>query len=121
MGGKEISEIIQSLLPLLDQESRFVISPHRKILELRELLHTLPLELEKEEVIREKGHYYVMMSLKHKTQVKRKVSLFGEEIWKSKWGEDYRQHQIKHFSHHKDKKSMDYVDHLKLYGPISSL
>ena len=121
MGGKEISEIILRHLPFLEKDSRIVISPHRKILELRELLHGLPLELEKEEVIWEKGQYYVIMSLNHNAQVKRKVSLFGEEIWKSKWGEDYRQHQIKHYSHHKDKKSMDYVNYLKFLGPFLSL
>src|SRR6476661_2613415 len=50
MGGKEIGEIISHLLPQLDSTSKFVISPHRKILELRALLNVMPISLLSEEV-----------------------------------------------------------------------
>ena len=38
MGGKEIGEIIQNLIPQLTPADRLVISPHRNILELRQYL-----------------------------------------------------------------------------------
>ena len=120
MGGKEISEIIQSLLPHLQSCSRFVISPHRKILELRSLLRELPLKLEKEEVVWDKGQFYVILSLKPDITGEKKVSLFGDDLWQSETGEHYRQQQIQFFSLHKDEKSQQYIDFLRERRPPSS-
>lgn len=120
MGGREIGEIILSLLPLLQSCSRFVISPHRKILELRSLLRELPLKLEKEEVVWDKGQFYVILSLKPDITGEKKVSLFGDDLWQSEAGEHYRQQQIQFFSLHKDEKSQQYIDFLKHRRPPSS-
>jgi tRNA A22 N-methylase len=120
MGGKEIGGIIQSLLPHLQSCSRFVISPHRKILELRSLLRELPLKLEKEEVVWDKGQFYVVLSLKPDITGEKKVSLFGDELWQSETGEHYRQQQIQFFSLHKDEKSQQYIDFLRERKPPSS-
>ncbi len=120
MGGKEIGEIIQSLLPHLQSCSRFVISPHRKILELRSLLHELPLKMEKEEVVWDKGQFYVILSLKPDITGEKKVSLFGDDLWQSETGEHYRQQQIQFFSLHKDEKSQQYIDFLRERKPPSS-
>lgn len=120
MGGKEIGGIIQSLLPHLQSCSRFVISPHRKILELRSLLRELPLKLEKEEVVWDKGQFYVVLSLKPDITGEKKVSLFGDELWQSEMGEHYRQQQIQFFSLHKDEKSQQYIDFLRERKPPSS-
>lgn len=111
MGGKEIGEIISHLLPQLDISSRFVISPHRKILELRATLRQLPLELLSEEVMFEDEQYYQILNLRVNSEGKR-VSLFGEEIWKSEIGEKYKLHQIKAFSSHQDSASKSYVEEL---------
>src|SRR5690606_4311997 len=51
MGGKEIQEILQNLLPQLGAADRVVISPHRKILELRNYLHTSEFGLISEETL----------------------------------------------------------------------
>ena len=111
MGGKEIGEIIQNLHPQVDESSKIVVSPHRKILELRELLHSLPLFLEHEEVIEEAGQFYQILSLSK--NVDEKVSLYGDTLWKTAVGKKYLGHQIKHFLNHQDLASRGYVTYLK--------
>ncbi len=118
MGGKEIGDIIIHLLPQLDETSRIVISPHRKILKLRVLLHSLPLILNDEKVLFEEDQFYQVLCLipgKGK-----KVSFYGEGLWQSKAGEEYRQHQIKFFSPHQDLASIRYLDHLKALKPLKT-
>lgn len=111
MGGKEIGEIIQALLPYIDESSRIIISPHRKILELRSLLNSLPVRLLEEEVIEEDGQFYQILVLKPSLYGKR-VSHYGEALWSSECGKRYREHQILHFKVHKDEASMGYVKYL---------
>lgn len=110
MGGKEIGEIIIHLLPTLDDTSRIVISPHRKILELRALLGELPLALIQEEVIFEDGQFYQIICLK-KGEGPR-VHPYGRDIWKTEVGEQYRDHQMKHFRVHEDLASKGYMEYL---------
>lgn len=119
MGGKEIGTIIQALLPGLNSHSRFVISPHRKILELRQDLSELPITLEKEEVILEGNQFYQILSLIPGNHGSR-VSLYGESIWKGGIGELYREHQLKYFSLHRDKASLNYISWLRGLTPEKS-
>lgn len=113
MGGKEVGEIIENLLPQIDENSKFVISPHRKILELRSLLGSLPIELLKEDLIYENDQYYQLLSLRPRVNGMR-VSSFGDvSFWHSGPAKAYRIQQMKSFSHHKDKLSMEYVEFLK--------
>ena len=111
MGGKEIGEIIQKLLPQLDSRSRIVISPHRKILELRKLLHHQNIELLHEESVFEDDQFYQMLVLKKGEG--RKVSLYGEEIWSGTTGKRYLKHQIENFERHQDPESRAYLGYLK--------
>ena len=112
MGGKEIGEIIEALLPQLDKDDRIVISPHRKILELRQTLNQLPISLEKEFVIEEDEQFYQILNLiPHGTS--RKVPLYGEDIWNNETGRKYLTHQIKAFTAHQDGLSQGYVEYLK--------
>lgn len=119
MGGKEIGIIISHLLPQLDESSRIVISPHRKILELRTLLKKLPLSLIEEKVIFEEDQYYQILCLSP-VDSGRKVSLYGEELWTSETGERYREHQIKFFTPHQDLASQDYVSYLSGLNPLKT-
>lgn len=112
MGGREIGEIITHLLPQLDSTSRIVISPHRKILELRSTLHELPLELLSEEVLFEEGQYYQILNLRVNPKGPR-VSLYGDKLWESDTGQKYKMHQINAFSFHKDLASQSYVKELQ--------
>lgn len=111
MGGKEIGEIITHILPQLNSSSRLVISPHRKILELRSLLHKLPVTLIKEEVIFEDDQFYQIMILAPRNG--KPVSLYGEELWEGDIGEKYREHQLAAFGVHRDEASLSYVKFLK--------
>lgn len=111
MGGKEIGDIIQHLLPGLNESSRFVISPHRKILELRKLLASLPLTLKDELVLEEGSQFYQVLSL---TPGKgERVSLYGERLWDGETGRRYLECQVRHFSAHNDELSRAYVSFLK--------
>lgn len=115
MGGKEIGEIVSSLYSQVNSESLFVISPHRKILELRILLSELPVSLLKEEVIFEDGQFYQVLALK--VGPGKKVGPYGEELWNSETGKAYRDHQIRFFTPHRDVASSEYVAFLKSLTP----
>lgn len=112
MGGEEIGEIIKHLLPQLDSSSLIAISPHRKILELRGKLRELPVTLTSEVAIEENGQFYQILALRPGTGAQ-KISLYGEELWSSEIGKQYREHQLKHFSFHQDLVSKGYVKFLK--------
>ena len=118
MGGKEIGEIIQHLLPLVNESSQFVISPHRKILELRNLLLNLPITLKDEMVIEEDGQFYQILRLV--TGEGNKVSLYGERLWEGDTGQKYLERQLSHFSVHKDEASRAYVTFLKSHNHLKT-
>jgi tRNA (adenine22-N1)-methyltransferase len=111
MGGKEIGEIVTALLPQLDETSRFVISPHRKILELRTRLGHLPLSLAHEEVIAEDNQFYQILVLTPGAGPG--VHPFGERIWTGATGEEYCSHQLRFFDAHRDEASRAFVRYLK--------
>lgn len=111
MGGKEIGSILSHLIKQLDETSRIIISPHRKILELRSFLNSLPVTLVSEEVIEEDRQFYQIMSLKVGSGPK--VSLYGDKLWESETGRRYLDHQIKYFSPHADEISRLYVSYLR--------
>jgi tRNA (adenine22-N1)-methyltransferase len=111
MGGLEVGRIIQSLSPQLGPDSRFVISPHRKILELRKFLGTFPISLLTETLIEENNQFYQILVLGNFAG--RKISPFGEELWDSPLGERYRRKTLLHFEHHKDELSLQYLNWLK--------
>jgi tRNA (adenine22-N1)-methyltransferase len=111
MGGKEIGEIILHLCPKLSEKDRIVISPHRKVLELRRLLGQLPLESLKEEILCEEDQYYQVMVLKRGQS---NVHPYGEfSIWNSKEGRAFLEKQIAAFSLHRDLASQGYVEYLR--------
>lgn len=116
MGGKEIGEIILHLLPQLTSNDRLIISPHRKILELRELLSSKALGLEHEELLKEDGQFYQIIVLCKNENLER-VPLFGKKFWEGEVGKEYLIHQLKHFDLHQDVASKRYVDFLKSLTP----
>ena len=112
MGGSEIGEILTNLLPQLDDSSEIIISPHRKILELRKALGNMPLSIKEEKVIFEDQQFYPVMVLVPGDRGE-KVSLYGDALWDDETGEEYLDHQIRYFSHHRDEASLAYVAWLK--------
>lgn len=112
MGGKEIQQILTSLLDQKLSATRFVISPHRNILELRSYLNTAKCCLESETLVYEGGRYYQVMTL-CLDQKFAPVSLYGEAIWKGSLSSDYRDQQILHFQDHRDGQSRSYCLYLQ--------
>jgi tRNA (adenine22-N1)-methyltransferase len=114
MGGKEIGEIIQSLLPLIDSTSKIIISPHKNILELRVLLNQLALSLIDEDLVFENNQYYQLIVLRPDLSFSTsRVSLFGSVLWTKEHSENYRNHLLKYFITHRGALSQDYVNYLK--------
>ena len=111
MGGKEIQEIMKSLLPQLSPADRVVISPHRNILELRKYLNGSEFKLIDEVTIIEDGQYYQVLCLETAAGLPQ-VSLYGDKVWQGLVGEEYRQHQIRAFSLHQDEASKAFVAYL---------
>src|SRR5690606_36999795 len=99
------------LLPQLDKSSQIVISPHRKILELRAKLNSMPVSLIAEEVIFEDDQFYQILVLRPGKGPG--VSSYGNEMWRSEVGEQYRLQQLKTYKIHKDKASISYLEYLK--------
>lgn len=119
MGGKEIGEIILHLLPQLGSDSKFVISPHRKIMELRKLLSELPLDLKCEEVLIEDKQFYQMLVLVPGKGAP--VHPYGKDIWRGKEGREYLDHQIRFFSVHRDEASLEYLKYLENLKLLNSI
>jgi tRNA (adenine22-N1)-methyltransferase len=112
MGGKEIGEILTALMPDLSEDSLLVLSPHRKILELRQKLGKWPLILREERVIEENGQFYQILIL-FKGDRGRRVSAYGEDIWEGEIGERYLEQQLRTYSVHRDQASLSYLNYLK--------
>lgn len=112
MGGKEIESIISHLEPQFHSHDRLIISPHRRINELRQTLSKGPWSLIQELLIKDEGQFYQILALSSGTGLT-KVHPFGVTIFQGSLGEEYRQQQLKTFSNHQDPLSQDYVAYLK--------
>lgn len=112
MGGKEIREIIDHLLPQLTPADRLCLSPHKNLLELRKHLASMPIGLIAENLVQDLGRYYQVLCLASDSKLPR-VSHYGEAIWRSPEGKGYREQQLRHFSAHRDHTSQKYTEFLK--------
>lgn len=112
MGGKEIAEIIQHLIPQMTEHDRLVISPHRTILELRATLHKSELGLVSEISLKEDGQFYQILCLEKNSNLP-KANLYGENVWKGVVGEEYRNHMIRAYEFHQDPLSRAFLTYLR--------
>lgn len=111
MGGKEIQEILNQLEGQLGERDRVIISPHRKVLELREYLHSSSWKLVHEDVVTENEQFYPFLVLERNKRLE-DISLYGIRMWHSETGRKYREHQLKYFSQHHDSASKSYTEYL---------
>ncbi len=114
MGGEEIIEILIHLETQLSPHDQIVISPHRKILELRKYLHHSSFRLEDEVVLFENGQYYQIMALTFGGSGE-VVSSYGSSLFLKGVGPEYKAHQIQHFKQHKDRESVAYFAYLATF------
>jgi len=111
MGGKEIIEILENLIPQLQGPDQIILSPHRKVYELRGYLSQSPLLLDEEVLVFENEQYYQVLALSF--HGKQKVHPFGEAIWQGPLGKAYKMHTLKNFRPHKDLISTNLVAYLE--------
>ncbi len=112
MGGKEILEIAQHLTPQMTSKDRLIVSPHRKIHELRQYLSNSKLKLFDETVIEEDDQFYQILVLEKNVNLPN-VSGFGQQLWESATGRRYLEHQLKHVEVHQDVVSRAYLQYLQ--------
>jgi tRNA (adenine22-N1)-methyltransferase len=113
MGGEEIKEILMHLETQLSPHDQIVISPHRKILELRQYLHCSAFRLQDEVVLFENGQYYQIMALTF-GGTGEVVSSYGSSLFLKGVGPEYKAHQLQHFKQHKDPESKAYFAYLAI-------
>jgi tRNA A22 N-methylase len=111
MGGEEIKEILTHLESQLGVIDKIIISPHRKILQLRHYLNQSRFRLINEEVIFENGQFYQIMVLTCGGQGE-VVTSYGSSLFYKGQGPEYKAHQIHHFRAHKDPESEAYFAYL---------
>jgi len=116
MGGKEILEISLNIIPQLTAKDLLIVSPHRKILELRAYLKESILNLVEEKLIWEDGQYYQIFCLSLDPKYS-KISLYGDDIWKGDTGRKYHSHQLEAFLSHQDGMGKAYTTFLKELNP----
>lgn len=110
MGGPEIIEILKNLSPQLGDNDQILISPHTKVLDVREYLALEGDILLKEKVIFDSGIWYPHFLL---GKGGRTSSPFGDEIFSDEEGKEYRLHLIEKLSRHRDLKSKYFLNFLK--------
>lgn len=111
MGGKEIIEILTHLAIYTKPNDRVVISPHRKILELRKYLFHSPYRLYDELCLHENAQFYQIICLQKSSHLPQ-VSLYGDKLWLDKTGKEYLKHQVSALKSHQDAASKEYLRYL---------
>ncbi len=113
MGGDEICEILIQIKDQLNINDDIIISPHRKILELRRDLISHNFRLKNESIIQDGNQFYQIYVLTI-DPTKEPFSPFGSPaFWTgSREAIEYKNLQIKFFSQHRDALSLEYVSYL---------
>lgn len=110
MGGRSILDILVHLSKNALPDIKFVVSPHRNILELRNYLAHSTFICLGEDFVQENNKYYQVICFAFGKG--KKVHPFGSpEIWKNH--PEYLLQQVDNFSRHRDPVSLDYVSYLK--------
>lgn len=91
--------------------SRIVLSPHRDQLKVRSYLHSENWGLEHEEILSEDGQFYQILVLAK--EVKKRVSLYGEEQWGSPDGKGYLNHLLDKLPQHQNPQDQGYLNYLR--------
>jgi tRNA (adenine22-N1)-methyltransferase len=107
MGGAEIMAILHILIPQLSSSDRVVLSPHGKILELRQYLRPSSLRLQGERMLQEYGEFYQLLVLRPDPSLPA-VSLYGVQLWQGEVGEAYRRKLVRDLACHQDQPSRDF-------------
>lgn len=110
MGGPEIIEILTNLIPQLKESDRVFISPHTKVLDVRAFLREQGDIFLEEGVICDHEIWYPYLLLGKGGKL---CPEFGESIFLSSEGEEYRKHLLEKLSRHRDEQSKAFLNFLK--------
>ena len=109
-GGLPMIESIEAIRNQLPSPARFVLSPHKNTLAVREYLHRGAWHLLSEEIIEEAGQFYEVLQLESREG--RAVSLFGAEQWSSPAGKRRREDLLKKLPFHRNPQDQAFYGHL---------
>lgn len=110
MGGLEIISIMEKLLPQMKRGDLLFISPHNKVLEVREFLQAQGEWLQQEDIIEEAGVWYPHFLLGVEG---RPISSYGQEVFMGEMGARYRQYLLERLSRHQDAQSKDFLNFIR--------
>lgn len=110
MGGPEIISIMKELLPQMKEGDRLLISPHTKVLAVREFLQEQGPWLHHEEVIEESGIWYPHFLLGWGGRL---TALYGDEIFQTEAGSRYAEYLREKLTKHQDQQSKDFLNFLR--------
>ncbi len=109
-GGVPIIETVEAIRKQLKSPARFVLSPHKNTLAVREYLHRGEWHLLSEEIVEEAGQFYEILQLESRPGSA--VSLFGTEQWDSPAGERRREDLLKKLPLHRNPQDRAFYQHL---------
>lgn len=111
-GGTQISEGIKHLKTQLDEESVFVLSPHRHVLQLREWLAKGTFDLLLDMMILEDNQFYPLLVVANRKG--RRVHPFGEkDLWHSPVGAEYREQLLGVLKRHQNPRDQRFFQYLE--------
>jgi tRNA A22 N-methylase len=111
-GGTQITEGVRHLKSQLDQESVFVLSPHRHVLQLREWLAKGEFDLLLDTMILEDQQFYPLLVLGNRQG--RGVHPFGEkDLWHSPVGAQYREQLLGVLKKHQNPRDQSFSKYLE--------
>lgn len=109
-GGVQIIESIEAIRKQLSSPARFVLSPHKNNLAVREYLHRGEWHLVSEEIVEEAGQFYEILQLESRPGSP--VSLFGVEQWAGPAGVRRRDDLLKKLPFHRNPQDQAFYRYL---------
>jgi tRNA (adenine22-N1)-methyltransferase len=109
-GGRPIIESVEAIRKQLKAPARFVLSPHKNTLAVREYLHRGEWHLISEEIVEEAGQFYEILQLESRRG--NPVTLFGTDQWKAPAGERRREDLLKKLPLHRNAQDQAFCKHL---------
>ncbi len=109
-GGLPIIKTLQTIRKQLIAPARFVLSPHKNTLAVRNYLHRGEWHLLCEEIVEEAGQFYEILQVESRSGTP--VTLFGAEQWSAPAGERRRQDLLKKLPLHRNPQDQAFYQHL---------
>ncbi len=111
-GGSQMLEGVNHLKNQIDEDSIFIFSPHRHVLQLREGLAQGEYDLLLDMMILEDDLFYPLMVVANRKG--RGVHPYGEkDLWQSREGAQYREHLLQILRNHQNSRDQSFLKYLE--------